>query len=584
MKRIVICLVLVVSLISTSSLMAQVIANQPPDMIVCDENNDGFAEFDLTLMEPYIVGSQDPTNLVTSFYVTQSDADNNLNPILNPTTFINTAPNFQTIFARLEDSSNGDYDTTSFTIVVEEGPVFLAVTPFEMCDDEVQDGNTQFDLNSQNTTITIGDPNLEVTYYGNQVDADYATNPLVSPYTNTVNPETIYVRIESGPTGCHRTFAMELLVVPTPEIFQPSPLNYCDPNNDGFGEFNLTDADLEITGGVPTGNLQVSYHYLLQDAVNGVLPLSTSVPYLNDVPFFQTVYVRLVDQTTGCYSLTTLDLIVLESPQIVQPSNLEICDDDGDGVAIFNLTLSEPELLNGLDPTLYTITYYENAALTIAVANPTAYANTPPSPQTIYIVVEDVVNGCQSQTSILLYVIATPVVTPVTDYEVLDTDGDGLALFDLTSKIPEILNGQSNVNVTFYETQADADANTNVIANPTSYINISNPQTIFTRLENAESCFATNSFELFVNPNLGIEDDYFVDLSVYPNPVNDVINISSEEPLNWISITNNLGQELYNAKVISLETQIDMSAYSNGIYFIKVFIAGKTLTKKFIKN
>ena len=112
-------------------------------------------------------------------------------------------------------------------------------------------------------------------------------------------------------------------------IFQPDPLEYCDPDNDGFGEFTLTDADSQVTGGIPLGNLQVSYHYLLEDAQNGVNPLDS--PYLNDVPFNQTVFVRLIDQTTGCYGTTTLELIVLDSPQIIQPSDLEQCDDDGDG-------------------------------------------------------------------------------------------------------------------------------------------------------------------------------------------------------------------------------------------------------------
>ena len=154
-----------------------------------------------------------------------------------------------------------------------------------------------------------------------------------------------------------------------PEIFEPEPLYYCDENNDGFGEFLLTDADEDVVNGNPSGNLVVSYHRTLADAQNGVNPLLS--PYTNVDPFMQTVYVRLVDLATGCYNTTTLLLVVLDSPQISDPSPLVVCDDDGDGISVFDLTLSEPEILAGLDPLDYTVTYFEDPGLTIQIINTT---------------------------------------------------------------------------------------------------------------------------------------------------------------------------------------------------------------------
>ena len=140
----------------------------------------------------------------------------------------------------------------------------------------------------------------------------------------------------------------------------------------------------------------VSYHYLLEDAINNVLPLAS--PYLNDVPFLQTVFVRLVDQTTGCFNTTTLDLVVKDSPQIVAPEDMIECDDDSDGIEVFDLTQSEAEILSTADPAdgPYSITYYEDAALTIPIVNPTAYSNIS-NPQTIFIVVEGIPNGCKKR-------------------------------------------------------------------------------------------------------------------------------------------------------------------------------------------
>ena len=473
------------------------------DLVACDDDGDGFAIFDLTLQADTIYGDdQDPVDYTLTYYTTELDAQDGTNPIANPEAFPNTT-NPQTIWVRLEDNTNACIKVGSFELVVEPVPTFTVVPTVEICDDLVQDGFTEFDLNLQNNIITAGDPTLSVTYYPTEVDANDSTNPLALPYTNVVNPETIFVRVQSSVTGCYGTFPMDLVVIEAPTIVTPDPLEFCDPDNDGFGEFILTDADLEVTGGVPIGNLVVSYHYLLEDAINDVLPLAS--PYLNDVPFLQTVFVRLVDQTTGCFNTTTLDLVVLDSPQIVQPADMILCDDDSDGIEVFDLTLSESEVLSEVGPGAYNVTYYEDAALTIEIINPTAYSNIS-NPQTIFIVVEGVDNACTSQTTLLLEVVDGPTLIAPSQLEMCDMTeitgpGDELEPFDLESKTDEITGGDLNISVTYYETQADADAGTNALSSP--YTNVSNPQTIFIRAEDLNTnCVVSQgiTLSLVVNP------------------------------------------------------------------------------------
>ena len=469
-----------------------------PALVECADTD--FTVFNLTDQADFIYGTQDPLDYTLTYYTLEADAEAGVNAIANPSAFTNTA-NPQTIWVRLDDNTTDCSKVGSFELVVELTPAFTVVPIFEQCDDQVQDGFTEFDLNTQNLTITGADPTLGVTYYATQDDADSGSNPLAIPYTNITNPETVFVRIESGVTGCYGTFAMDLVVTALPAIFQPDPLEFCDPDNDGFGEFTLTDADIQVTGGVPIGNLQVSYHFTIEDALNDENPLVS--PYLNDVPFNQTVFVRLIDQTTGCFTTTTLDLVVLESPQIIQPSDLEQCDDNGDGIEVFDLTLSELELLNGLDPLLYDITYYQDAGLTIPITNPTAYSNIPPSPQTIYIVVEDIANECKSETTLLLWVYPVPVLITPLPYELCDTitPDDEQEPFDLESITAEITGGDINIEVTYYLTQADADIGVNALSSP--YLNDTNPQTIFVRGENVNTlCFVSLgvTLDLVVNP------------------------------------------------------------------------------------
>ena len=471
-----------------------------PALVECADTD--FTVFNLTDQADFIYGTQDPLDYTLTYYTLEADAEAGVNAIANPSAFTNTA-NPQTIWVRLDDNTTDCSKVGSFELVVELTPAFTVVPIFEQCDDQVQDGFTEFDLNTQNLTITGADPTLGVTYYATQDDADTGSNPLVIPYTNITNPETVFVRIESGVTGCYGSFTMELIVVEAPTIIEPAPLEFCDPDNDGFGEFILSDVDLEVTGGVPIGNLQVSYHYLLEDAQNGVLPLP--IPYLNDVPFNQTVFVRLLDQTTGCYNITTLDLVVLESPQIIQPSDLVLCDDNGDGIEVFDLTLSEAELLSTADPSggPYVITYYQDVDLTFQIVDPTAYSNIPPSPQTIYIVVEDIANECTSETILVLRVLEGPTLISPTALELCDviTPDDEQEPFDLDSKTDEITAGDLTIEVTYHETQADADSGANPISSP--YLNDTNPQTIFVRAEDLDtSCIVSQgiTLSLVVNP------------------------------------------------------------------------------------
>ncbi|WP_197463470.1 hypothetical protein, partial [Cochleicola gelatinilyticus] len=80
-------------------------------------------------------------------------------------------------------------------------------------------------------------------------------------------------------------------------------------------------------------------------------------------------------------------LEVVESPEITTLiAPLVFCDTNDDGIAVFDLTQVETVLLNGLDPALYQVNYYDDPSQSIAITNPTAYPNQS-NPQTIYVVV-----------------------------------------------------------------------------------------------------------------------------------------------------------------------------------------------------
>ena len=72
-----------------------------------------------------------------------------------------------------------------------------------------------------------------------------------------------------------------------------------------------------------------------------------------------------------------------------------------------------------------------------------------------------------------------------------------------------------------------------------------------------------NSLEL---PHL----DNFIELNVFPNPVIEILNLKVPiEYLNGILTINNLmGQQIYQKSILTTNTHIDLSSYTNGTYFI----------------
>ena len=163
-------------------------------------------------------------------------------------------------------------------------------------------------------------------YYLSQADADDEVNPLAIPYTNISNPQTIFVRVEDEITGCFTTTTLDLVVEQAPVANMPMPLRYCDPDNDGFGVFTLTDADNEITGGA--AGLTVTYHETFANADNNADAIDTSVPYTNivaddgdsDPPII--IYARVESSTiaTNCATIVPLELIVEPTPQLIAPT------------------------------------------------------------------------------------------------------------------------------------------------------------------------------------------------------------------------------------------------------------------------
>ena len=473
------------------------ILNQLSDLSVCGEANN---LFNLNVQTPLVYNNN--TGYTVTYHNTEAAAEANTGAIQEPLLSNYTATNGETIWVRVTSINSPQvYAVTSFKLWVYTAPaVNPNAGPMYGCEIPGT-GNGDFTLSMNDGNLTMNQPGLTVTYYQTQQQAVVGDAGIALP-NNYQGPQgTIYARVTNNNTGCYTVVAQQLIVRSTPVANNHAPLIFCDADNDGFGVFNLEAISHEIAGNPIPADIEVTYHESLSDAQNNVGAIGNPSAFVNTQANGQTIYVRVGYEHSSCASIIPLQLIVSPTPAIKRPTPLMVCDADNNGIALFDLTLKNTEILNGLPAADYTFTYHTTAANaqqgTNAIPNPTSYSNQ--STGTVYVRVTNNATGCFKVVPLSLVAGPTPVVAkPIAEYAQCDDNQDGFAIFDLNSRIPFILNGQTGMAVTFHYTAADAQSGTAPL--PLNYQNVvANIQTIHVRVTNQSTgCYTVSTMNLRV--------------------------------------------------------------------------------------
>lgn len=226
------------------------------------------------------------------------------------------------------------------------------------------------------------------------------------------------------------------------------------------------------------------------------------------------------------------------------------CDEDGlpDGLTLFNLAEAN-EALTGNAENLAIKFFTESSRTPESEIEGTTFTNTS-SNQTIYVEVINTETGCNSFSELELDVTSTDSKNATLTF--CDNDGteDGFYTFNLNDANAEILDGlPEELNVVYYENFNDAILEENSL--DTIYNNtIPQAQTIFARVENANSCYGIS--EVYLNvlelPDVIMEDTANYCLNFAPTTIS--INAGT-----LISATNNFsyswntGQTTYKINI-----------------------------------
>jgi hypothetical protein len=83
---------------------------------------------------------------------------------------------------------------------------------------------------------------------------------------------------------------------------------------------------------------------------------------------------------------------------------------------------------------------------------------------------------------------------------------------------------------------------------------------------------------------LNTNENSFENFKFYPNPTNEVLNLSSKNTIENVAIYSILGQKVLEISPNLNNTTINVASLSTGVYVLKLAINGQTATYKFIKQ
>ena len=236
-----------------------------------------------------------------------------------------------------------------------------------------------------------------------------------------------------------------------------------------------------------------SYKWFLND----VEILGESNPtYTVDAPGNYKVEITLNAST--CISTGRLIVEGSPLPILASPTSLVQCDENNDGIAIFNLTKLD-NIIKMNNANLGDVSYF----LTLAdaennsneVVNPQSFQNS--TGNQLFARVQNQF-GCANVATVNLEV-SNNLIANQPELAVCDTDDDGFYTFTLSSADSQVLNTlQAGLTVEYYATSTAAYTQTNPL--PNSYTNTTaGQQTIFARILNGPDCYGIIAVKLKVN-------------------------------------------------------------------------------------
>ena len=317
------------------------------------------------------------------------------------------AVNVQIVLSNIQDGTTGCDNplTDTATIVVNPNPVIDSITNnSDIC--ALSDAIFEITGTADSVVTYSVDGGAAQTVTLDGTGVGQVIVPTVQNNTTVVNVVLTLSDIADPITGCNTVLTNTSTVVanPNPLPNAVADMEECDvdvngePDLDGLVVFDLASNTNAISNGL--GNVSVSYYTALDGTGYPINQVADATAYTND-PILgtpQPIYVLVVNNDTGCYGVSSFNLIV-NTVTFTPALDLFACDDDNDTFGYFDLAAAELQIIGGA--TNIDVTFHETLAEAEVgvgvIATNVLYQNVEtdiPGVQTLYINVTDTDTGC----------------------------------------------------------------------------------------------------------------------------------------------------------------------------------------------
>lgn len=280
-----------------------------------------------------------------------------------------------------------------------------------------------------------------------------------------LNGKFYHVVLSKTGNSCGLTSISAILnVLPIPTVISSTTLMQCDDDTDGISSFNLTAKNSFIS----SNYINETFTYFTTaigastDNTADLIPNPTAYTSTTG-----TVWVR-ISNADNCFATSRLDLVVSItqlSPAFLRTFTfcddyIDAANDDYDGIATFDFSSVTADINAALPPpsSLYTIKYFKSNSDALAeinaISNISNYRNVGfANQESIWVRIDsNIDNACFGLgPHVLLTVESLPIAHPIADFKECDDNNDGTFTFNTAMVQSDLLQGQTNVSVTYFD-------------------------------------------------------------------------------------------------------------------------------------
>lgn len=448
-------------------------------ILLCDTNNDGIEQnYDLSFLNSQLFPAGTSG---FSYYLSQSDAQNNTNAVTTANITTNTK-----VWVRLQDAACtyilGPVNFTFQPGVNANSPINFSYT---ICDINA-DNNEPFDFALNIGPLITTQPGVTFTVYQTFAEAYNNSGTVVG--TIKEGQYTVYIRVQI-PGGCFAVVTVNLNIIFTKILVNDKNEYIC---------FNGTD-DITVNLQTLSANMLVApstvpvteFYDNYSAALDGINPISSTQTITENGNFVsKTFYVRF-EQSDTCYTIKAIN-VHLVHPVIVD-SNFSVCDFNNDNTEVVPLAQFSGAIIGNQNATT---TFYLTQADAQNGTNPITSVNVVGTRQ-IFVKINSY--NCTQIYPVTISLISTPAVNSVVNINltnICDNNNDGVELYDLLSAQPQIYSG-SNVTFTYYASyNSTTHTFSGLISNPGQFP-VPGNATVYVKVKfNNNECFSASQLNI----------------------------------------------------------------------------------------